>query len=89
MLLYFTPILAFWLVCPNLGYMWWSAFLSSNLMLGLLIINMAMFFLHAFIGIWTVLTDYVNCQMLRNLLLLGFIGYMLACFAWALVAIIL
>ena len=69
MIFYFSPILYFWLSCPNLGYMWWSEFLTSNFMLFALFINIVMFFLHAFIGIWTVLTDYVQHKLFRNLLL--------------------
>jgi succinate dehydrogenase / fumarate reductase membrane anchor subunit len=89
MLAYFFPMLAIWLTCPNLGYIWWSGYLSSDLMLALLLINLLMFFLHAIIGIWTVLTDYVPNLLLRNLLLLGCAGYTAACLGWAVFVIIL
>lgn len=89
MLLYFLPILGYWLFCPNLGYMWWSEFLSSDLMLALLLTNLIMFFLHAMIGIWTVLTDYVQHKMLRNSLLLGAFGYMAFAIGLAVVTIII
>lgn len=89
MLLYFLPILGYWLICPDLGYMWWSGFLSSNLMLGLFLVNLLMFFLHALIGMWTVFTDYIPNQSLHNLLLLGVVGYMALCLGLAVMIIVI
>lgn len=89
MLLYFAPILGYWLLCPNLGYMWWSAFLSSNIMLGLLLLNLVMFLLHAMIGFWTVFTDYISNKVLRNVLLLGVFGYLALIIGLAVVTIII
>lgn len=89
MIVYFVPILAYWLICPDLGYMWWSAYLSSDIMLALLLVNLLMFFVHAIIGFWTVATDYIGNKCLRTLLVLGVAGYMALLLGLTVVTIII
>lgn len=63
---YSVYLLVFFFCHPNLTFTEWQAFFSSKPMsiAGTLVIFSIIW--HAWIGIWTVCTDYLKCAMLRN-----------------------
>ncbi len=78
MLLYFLPMLYVWLMCPNWSLAAWQAWLHQPVLMVLMVINVIGFFVHAYLGLWTVCTDYIHHVCMRTLVLYGLGFYMLA-----------
>lgn len=76
---YFVFILGFLIAHPNLTYDSWSSLFSNLFMKIMTIIVLLSLLLHSWVGIWTVLTDYVKPAWLRGLLevivIIALIGY--------------
>lgn len=62
---------------PDLTYPDWRNFFDDLLVKVITLLFFASLMLHAWIGMWTVLTDYVKCGYLR-MLLQGIIAFFLA-----------
>lgn len=77
-------IMIFLLVHPQLNYQAWHALFSNTLMQ---IASMGALFvvsLHAWVGIWTVTTDYMKCTVLRLSVQMVVILWLLCQFTWGL-----
>ena len=62
----------------NLSYATWHGLFGMLWMKIATVIFMISLIIHAWVGIWTVLTDYVHCAFIRNTLLFLFnIGYLI------------
>jgi succinate dehydrogenase / fumarate reductase membrane anchor subunit len=62
----------------NLSYATWHGLFGMLWMKIATVIFMVALIVHIWIGIWTVLTDYVHCAFIRNTLLFLFnIGYLI------------
>ena len=83
MLLYFVPLLYFWFCQPQMNHAAWQQLLLNPWMLGLLAINLLAFFIHAYIGLWTVCTDYLHNKYVQSSVLLALSIYMLGFIGWA------
>lgn len=85
--IYCLFLLGFLLYHPNLNYDQWHAlFAHMGFQIATLISVLALS-LHAWIGIWTVTTDYFNCTILR-LSLQSAVGlWLIAQFIWCLMII--
>jgi succinate dehydrogenase / fumarate reductase, membrane anchor subunit len=62
---YFGFILFYWLLHPGMTHASWQALLLGPLMRIAGVISMLALAWHAWIGIWTVLTDYVKSDAFR------------------------
>ncbi|HVY53846.1 MAG TPA: succinate dehydrogenase, hydrophobic membrane anchor protein [Gammaproteobacteria bacterium] len=69
---------------PGVGFFeWHSLFASMGMKVFTLIVILALAF-HAWIGVWTVVTDYVKPAMLRFAVNIAVFMTLLACVIWAL-----
>jgi succinate dehydrogenase / fumarate reductase membrane anchor subunit len=82
MALYVIFFIGFFISHPQVSPSDWALLFSHPWMKGLSFFVLLMLLAHAWIGIWTVLTDYVHCVMLRSviqgLIILGFF----VCLIW-------
>lgn len=62
---YAVFILSYLVLHPQIGYEQWHALFHCLCMQVATIIAIFALSLHAWIGIWTVTTDYINCTALR------------------------
>ncbi|MFT4059034.1 MAG: succinate dehydrogenase, hydrophobic membrane anchor protein [Legionella sp.] len=74
-------ILGYLLSHPGLGYEQWHALFAHPLIQIATAIALLALILHAWIGIWTVTTDYIKCTVLR-------ISVQMAVLLWLLVQLI-
>lgn len=75
-------LLGFLLVHPALTYEQWHGLFTNPLMLIATIIALFALTLHAWIGIWTVTTDYMKCTMLRLAVQMIVLLWLLCQFVW-------
>lgn len=80
--MYVLFVLGFLLVHPNMAYHQWQALFSSIFMKAATIIAFIAFSLHAWIGIWTVTTDYLKCTTLRLSVQMLVVFWLLVQFVW-------
>jgi succinate dehydrogenase / fumarate reductase, membrane anchor subunit len=79
---YFLFLLGFILANPEMEFETWSYLFQGT---GMRLFSfLALFSLvwHTWIGIWTVLTDYIKCQYLQLFLQIGVFILLLLCLAW-------
>jgi succinate dehydrogenase / fumarate reductase membrane anchor subunit len=82
MLAYVAFMLGFYLGHPTLNYeIWHSLFSSLPMRICNVLVLLALLW-HAWIGIWTVLTDYVKPVALRGVIEILIVLALLACFVW-------
>lgn len=62
--LYFIGFIAF----SDITYQVWTEFFSSSLTKVFTLLALVSMLVHAWIGIWQVLTDYIKCTLLRGTL---------------------
>lgn len=75
--------LASFLLChPHLSFAEWHHLFSGMGVKVSTILFLGALLVHAWIGIWTVLTDYVKPVFLRGLCHLSFVLMLTACFVW-------
>lgn len=79
---YLVFMIGFFAMHPNLQYQDWHSLFASNYMkLGTLFMLGALS-LHAWVGVWTILTDYVKPVFLRFFLEIVVILALIAFFVW-------
>jgi len=62
----YVVTLVLYLVCnPKITYTEWHAFFDCSIVKISTIVVFFLLLYHAWIGIWTVITDYVKCSILR------------------------
>lgn len=62
---YTVFFLCFLLCHPDLNYHEWTALFQSVWFQMASLIGLLAFLIHAWIGIWTVTTDYIHCKVIR------------------------
>jgi len=80
--IYFVFLMIFLVTHPNLHYLQWVAFFQHPWTRIFNLLALFSLILHAWVGIWTVLTDYVKPLVLRMLLQVLLILGLIACFFW-------
>jgi len=81
----YAIFLCLFLVChAPLTYVDWSGLFSNVLMRIATVIVMLAILWHAWIGLWTVFTDYVKCAYLRLVLQVGVIVLLVGYLVWCL-----
>ena len=83
--LYVIPLLGYWFLYPNIGYVNWHAYLMHPLNRVLGSLCMLAVIIHAAIGLWVVLTDYVHAVVVRKIILMCVHALLVAEAAWALI----
>lgn len=72
---------------PNVSFVEWRMlFAPVGMKVFALLVVLSVAF-HAWVGIWTVVTDYVKCASLRFLIHVLVVLTLLACFLWSLLIV--
>ena len=83
MAVYSTGLIAYIVMNPELTFAeWHSVFAITWVKVATLLFVLALAF-HAWIGMWTIFTDYVKCFVVRCVLNVGAILMLIGCFFWA------
>ena len=80
---YFVFIVAYFLCHPDLNYQQWQALFSATFMKIATFLVVLSICAHAWIGLWTVFTDYVKCACLRVILEVLLILLLLSYVIWS------
>lgn len=84
MAFYFAGLFAYFLMHPDLSFAEWHHLFSGVGMKVATLLCVASVLIHAWIGMWTIMTDYVNIFAIRFILYVGILLLLVACFFWAL-----
>lgn len=79
---YVVFLFGFLLMHPHMAYHEWQELFSCSIMKAATIIAFISFSLHAWIGIWTVTTDYLKCTALRLSIQMLVVLWLLVQFVW-------
>ena len=82
MAIYFIGLAAFFMLHPMLGFSAWSHLFACPAMKIATLFILLNILAHAWVGIWTVLTDYLPCSMGRGILQILIIMGFFACLVW-------
>lgn len=83
--IYSLWLVGYILLNPELSFAeWHSVFALTSVKVATLLFVMALGF-HAWIGLWSVITDYIKNFILRCVLHTGVILLLIACFLWAII----
>lgn len=81
---YVLFLLAFILLHPEMSYAQWSGLFQTPWFKVATVVALLAFFLHTWIGLWTVMTDYIKCKIVRMLAQFGVLLFLLGQFIWGL-----
>ena len=84
MIVFTSLILGFFLLHPDVSFAEWHEFNASPWMKVVSILCIAATLYHAWIGMWTVFTDYIKPACIRMVLNTLVILFLLSLFVWAL-----
>lgn len=84
---YAIGLIAYIALNPDLSFYQWQSLFTHSWMKIATIIFLASVLGHAWVGIWTVYTDYVNCTVLRSILQVTILLMLSACFIWGLMIV--
>lgn len=79
---YIVLLLCLMVAHPNIDYATWSALFQPLWMKCFTLLAMLSLIAHAWVGVWTVLTDYLHCAYARAVLMIVFILAFLFYLAW-------
>ncbi len=82
MAVYSVVLIAYLLCNPGLSFAEWHGLFSQNWIKVATLLFILSIFYHAWIGVWTVITDYINCFVVRALLNSLILLMLIACFFW-------
>lgn len=80
-------VLGFILLHPNMAYMQWKALFQCTLFKIAALMALAALSLHAWIGIWTVTTDYLKCLYVRLFAQVVVLAWLIGQFIWGLMIV--
>ncbi len=84
MAVYSLALIAYLICYPNLSYAEWHHLFAQSWMKVASLLFIAGLVYHAWIGIWTIFTDYVKPYVLRSILNCLVLLMLFACFFWGL-----
>lgn len=85
--LYCIFVFAFLLAHPHLDFAVWHNLLTNDLFRIATTLSLLTLSLHAWIGIWTVTTDYMKCTVLRVSIQMLVVFWLLGQFTWGLMIV--
>lgn len=80
-------ILGFLLAHPHLTFFQWHELFSYPIVKIATVISLLALSLHAWVGLWTVTTDYIKCTVLRLSVQMIIVLWLLAQFTWGLMIV--
>ncbi|MFI4918925.1 MAG: succinate dehydrogenase, hydrophobic membrane anchor protein [Legionellales bacterium] len=84
---YVVFLLFFLLSHPDLNYQQWHVLFEHHVFQIATVIGLLTLSLHAWIGLWTVTTDYINCTALRISVQFFVVLWLLSQFVWGLMIV--
>lgn len=81
-LLFTIYMVAFFICHPHATYQVWHSLFSCIWMKIFTVLALLSVLAHAWVGIWTIFTDYIHCSVLRGFLQIIIILAFAACFIW-------
>lgn len=85
--IYFTFLLVFFVCHAKVDYQTWRAFYQQEIFQIINVIMIICLIKHAWIGLWTVTTDYLKCSFVRVSLQMLILFSLIACLIWFLMII--
>lgn len=85
--LYTLFLVGFLIVNNNLSYATWETLFSNSWFKIATLLALLSLILHAWVGVWTIFTDYIKCTCLRLLLEVIVIVALVSYFAWGLLIV--
>ena len=82
MAIYLIFMTGFFLSHSTIDYATWAALFSHPAMRIFSLLCLLSLLAHAWIGIWTILTDYIKCAVARGTIQILIIIAFIACLAW-------
>lgn len=82
MAIYSIGLISYLICHPGLSFAEWHSLFAHQWMKIITLIFILAIMWHAWIGIWTIFTDYVKPYILRGILNLLVIFMLVACFIW-------
>ncbi len=82
MLAYVFFLIGFYLTHPQIDYVIWRALFAHTSMRIFTLLTLIALLGHAWVGMWTIFTDYIKCAYFRGALQIIIIFGFLAAFAW-------
>lgn len=79
---YILTLLIFLIAHPALEYPQWHAFLTQTWMRLLSVLFLLSLLAHSWVGIWTILSDYVKSASLRLIIQIAVIILLFLCLVW-------
>lgn len=79
---YFFFLVIYFIYNPSISYTAWKTLFALPLMRLMTLLALSSLLLHAWIGIWTVCTDYLKITSIRILFLFFFFCGLFLCFIW-------
>ena len=67
-LVYFVLLTKVWLIDQPVGYVAWKSALLDRYMQVSFVLALVAILFHAWIGVWTVITDYIKCKLMQHVL---------------------
>ncbi len=80
--IYSVFLLVFICFHTPLTYSVWSALFHHEVMRIASMLMLLALSLHAWVGVWTVTTDYIKCYIVRLVLQVAVVLFLLICFIW-------
>jgi len=84
---YVIFLFLFFIRHPNLNYEQWHAFFTHPVVQITTIISLLALTLHAWVGLWTVTTDYIKCTVIRLSVQLLVLLWLLIQLIWGLMIV--
>ena len=84
---YLLFLLGFLVLHSTVSYELWFALLSNTAMRVFSLLFVLSLIAHAWVGMWTVVGDYIKCSLLRGTLQIIIILSLLACLCWGITII--
>tara|TARA_R110002110_G_scaffold415858_2_gene658570 strand:- start:5595 stop:5930 length:336 start_codon:yes stop_codon:yes gene_type:complete len=82
LIIYIAVLLYFCFTHSDVNYESWKAFMFLPAMKVMTMLALLSISLHAWIGVWTIVTDYIHHNFLRQLLRAGIILALVSYFFW-------
>ncbi|HEX4045476.1 MAG TPA: succinate dehydrogenase, hydrophobic membrane anchor protein [Gammaproteobacteria bacterium] len=80
--IYAIGLIAYIVCHPGLTFFVWRELFAHTWMKIATILFIAALLCHAWVGMWTIFTDYIKCNLLRGLCHVVVLLMLVACFIW-------
>ncbi|HLF67470.1 MAG TPA: succinate dehydrogenase, hydrophobic membrane anchor protein [Gammaproteobacteria bacterium] len=87
MAVYSLGLIFYFLCHPELSFADWHGLFAQTWVKVFTMVFLLSLMMHAWLGIWTIFTDYVKCFVIRSILNALVLLMLAACFFWGLIII--